>query len=279
MGTFTEELSFGNYKSGIWDEPPAYRTIRFGAFSPLELFAGGEQGFWYDPSDLSTVWQNAARTIPGAVDQPVGCIDDKSGRGNNATQSTALSRPILRKSGSLYYLEFDGVDDGLATGTITPDTDKMQIMTGVFKLSDGGKGIIAEHSLTSANAGCFALEGPSAALASDFRYVSGGSLGAAGAAQATGLASPVTKVVTGLGDIAGDSSIIRINGMQAASSVADQGTGNYTAQVTYLGRRGDTTSPFTGNLYAMVCRFGANLTAGQLGQTESWIAAKTGVTL
>ncbi len=27
MGTFTEELSFGNYKVGIWDEPPSFRTI------------------------------------------------------------------------------------------------------------------------------------------------------------------------------------------------------------------------------------------------------------
>ena len=31
--------------------------------NPLSLFAGGEQGFLYDPSDFSTMFQDAARTI------------------------------------------------------------------------------------------------------------------------------------------------------------------------------------------------------------------------
>lgn len=60
------------------------------------MFASGEQGAWYDPSDLSTMYQDAAGTIPvTAVGQPVGKILDKSGRGNHATQSTTASRPTL----------------------------------------------------------------------------------------------------------------------------------------------------------------------------------------
>jgi hypothetical protein len=73
-----------------------------------DLFAGGQQGAWYDPSDLATVWQDSARTTPGAVGSAVGCIDDKSGNGNHAVQATAGSRPILRESGGLHYLEFNG---------------------------------------------------------------------------------------------------------------------------------------------------------------------------
>lgn len=43
------------------------------------MFAKGEQGAWYDPSDLSTLYQDAAGTIPvTAVEQPVGLILDKS---------------------------------------------------------------------------------------------------------------------------------------------------------------------------------------------------------
>lgn len=43
------------------------------------LFASGEQGAWYDPSDLSTLYQDAAGTTPvTAVEQPVGLILDKS---------------------------------------------------------------------------------------------------------------------------------------------------------------------------------------------------------
>ena len=60
------------------------------------LFASGEQGVWYDPSDLSTMYQDAAGTIPvTGMEQPVGKILDKSGRGNHATQATTASRPRL----------------------------------------------------------------------------------------------------------------------------------------------------------------------------------------
>lgn len=49
-------------------------------FSPAELFAAGEQGAWYDPSDFSTMFQDAAGTTPvTGVEQPVGLLLDKSG--------------------------------------------------------------------------------------------------------------------------------------------------------------------------------------------------------
>ena len=49
------------------------------AFSPLSLFSAGEQGAWYDPSDMSTLFQDSAGTTPvTAVEQPVGLILDKS---------------------------------------------------------------------------------------------------------------------------------------------------------------------------------------------------------
>lgn len=42
------------------------------------LFATGEQGAWYDPSDLSTLYQDSAGTTPvTAVGQPVGLMLDK----------------------------------------------------------------------------------------------------------------------------------------------------------------------------------------------------------
>jgi hypothetical protein len=34
------------------------------AWLPRLLFANGEQGVWYDPSDFSTVFQDAAGTTP-----------------------------------------------------------------------------------------------------------------------------------------------------------------------------------------------------------------------
>lgn len=44
-----------------------------------KLFSNGEQGFFYDPNDLSTMYQDAAGTIPvTASGQPVGLMLDKS---------------------------------------------------------------------------------------------------------------------------------------------------------------------------------------------------------
>lgn len=48
-------------------------------FNPLTLFAQGQQGAWYDPSDLTTLFQDAAGTTPVTADgDPVGLMLDKS---------------------------------------------------------------------------------------------------------------------------------------------------------------------------------------------------------
>ena len=50
-----------------------------GLYTPRALFLAGEPGAWYDPSDLTTLYQNAAGTVPvTAVEQPVGLVLDKS---------------------------------------------------------------------------------------------------------------------------------------------------------------------------------------------------------
>ena len=62
------------------------------------LFGSSEPGAWYDTSDMSTLFQDSAGTVPvTAVEQPVGRILDKSGRGNHATQATTTKRPVLSR--------------------------------------------------------------------------------------------------------------------------------------------------------------------------------------
>ena len=62
------------------------------------LFGAGEQGGWYDVADLSTLFQDSAGATPvTAVEQQVGRILDKSGRGNHATQVTATKRPVYSR--------------------------------------------------------------------------------------------------------------------------------------------------------------------------------------
>lgn len=93
------------------------REFGFGAnFDPMTLFAGGEQGAWYDPSDKSTLFQDAAGTIPVTKNgDPVGLIKDKSGNGNHATQILSAARPTYQTDGILHWLAFDGVDDFMSS--------------------------------------------------------------------------------------------------------------------------------------------------------------------
>lgn len=75
----------------------------------------GAQGAYYDISDRSTLFQDAAGTTPvTAVGQPVGLVLDKSGNGNHASQSTTASCPIYQIDANGFpNLGFDGVDDSL----------------------------------------------------------------------------------------------------------------------------------------------------------------------
>lgn len=87
---------------------------------PSALFAAGEKGWWFDPSDFSTLFQDASRTTPvTAVGQPIGCVMDKSGNNFHLTQS-GTARPTLRQDvNGFYYIEFDGIDDFLLSGYCT----------------------------------------------------------------------------------------------------------------------------------------------------------------
>ena len=83
----------------------AGRKIPQATLTPMGalLFGSGEPGAWYDPSDMSTLFQDSAGTVPvTAVEQPVGRMLDKSGRGNHATQATTTKRPVLSRRVNLY---------------------------------------------------------------------------------------------------------------------------------------------------------------------------------
>lgn len=260
---------------------PSYGVMMLSAgqaFTPASLFAAGEQGVWYDPSDFSTMFQDSAGTTPvTAVEQPVGRILDKSGRGNHATQSTSTSRPVLKQDGNgKYYLLFDGTDDFLVTGTINPGSvNKAQVFAGVRKLSDAALGIVVETSTSStSNAGTIYLLAPGT-VPDYYAFRSGGTTRINASATSAELAAPITNVLTGLGDISGDLATIRANGTQAGQNTADQGTGNFLSYPLYIGSRAGSSLRFNGNLYSLIVRFGANLNASVISQTETWVNGKT----
>jgi len=172
-----------------------------------------------------------------------------------------------------HYLRFDGVDDWLVTNTITPGIDKVQAFAGVRKIGTAS-GMVAELDTQYATRnGKFALFSPTEEGPNYHGFFSEGSISSP--AISDGYTPPITNVLTGIGDISGDRATLRVNGVQAAQNTADQGTGNYLAYPLYIGRRGGTTFPFNGRLYSLIVRFGSNLPAATIEQTEKYINTKT----
>lgn len=241
------------------------------------LFANNEQGFAFDFNDLSTMYQDAAGTIPvTGVGQPVGRVLDKSGRGNHATQSTSAKRPILQKNVTTgaYYLAFDGVDDCLATGNVDfSGSSKLSLFTGLRKNNDN-TAIVVELSQTSG----FSTPGA-------FYLVSGydvGVTGYTGAASNSFLAkinnylAPDIAVLSLAFDRSTTTSTIRRNAV--AGTNGNTGTGNFGNFPVFIAARNQSSLPFNGNLYSLIA-IARIASTTEITNTENAIAKNVGVTL
>lgn len=95
-------------KAGMTNSGVATAAYTISSFSPASVSPLA----WYDPSDLATLWQDAAGTVAVTADgQSVARIDDKSGNGNHLVQADAARRPVYKTAGGLRWLEFDGAND------------------------------------------------------------------------------------------------------------------------------------------------------------------------
>ena len=253
-----------------------------GGFNPLSLFASGEQGAWYDPSDLTKVFQvdGTTPTVPWTSGDildanRVGKLVDKSGNGNDLIQTTLTKCPALKLVGGLYFLEFDGQDDGLRSADIDfTGTNTMSVFSGARKEADE-VAVVAELSNNLGNsAGTFRL----ASIGSNvWRYTSKGTVGVN--ANATGYTPPVTNVLTGISDIANDVNTIRVDGVEKASPTANQGDGPYGNWPLNFGARNSGASlHLDGRVYGLIVR-GALSNASEIASAETYIAGKTGVSI
>lgn len=103
--------------------------------------------FWYDADDLTTLFQDAAGTIPVTADgDPVGRWEDKSGNGRHWTQSTSGARPTYHTSGGVSWIESDGVNDWMTGSTGMLAFADLAVFIGMRVLSGGGDfGLIIGH--------------------------------------------------------------------------------------------------------------------------------------
>lgn len=242
-----------------------------GSFSPASLFASGEQGFWYDLSDLSAVKDLGGEPIfDGAK---IGTLVDKSGRTIDA--SGGPSAPTYRAGGGKPYAEFNGSSTFLSTNSLTPSSGFVQVFAAIMKSSDTAVGtVVGWTNNTAANSNVFHLKAPRVVSAPGYGFQSKGSL-AVDAAVDTGFGTGVGRVVTGLGSLTSPYSKLRVGGAEQANvTTAQNGTTYVGPQVAYIGAQGSSSEFFNGRLYGLIVRFGPELTTQQISDTEAWLAAK-----
>lgn len=221
------------------------------------------------------MWADTAGTIPATLHGEVARIDDKSGNGNHALQATLAQRPILRKDGSRYYLDFNGNRRMSVTSFDMSAADEVTICAGIFKRSDAGAAAVLELTANSAaNVGGFWLLAPlSTGASGNFSFFCRGTSGSTPVNSVTATA-PRSAVITGLGKISTDQMIIRRDGVQEGSVTANQGSGNFASSGLYIGSRAGTSLLFSGELYGLVIR-GALTSGSDLTNLETFMTAQT----
>lgn len=232
---------------------------------PDALFAAGEQGAWYDPSDLSTLFQDAAGTIPVAVDgDPVGLMLDKSGNGNHASQSAAASRPIYRTNGTLHWLQFDGVDDFLVTAGVVFSPTVYHTYGAALTNAASGVGTILSSGTDSSASLIDYVDSRSSPIRAH-RYSSNVYID-----RPSRMTSGVPEVLSShreSGEV-----FVRANSTEIGRVAF---TGSFNNEGLWIGRYGSGSVPLNGHLFGLVISDGAGVSEA----AEIYMAGKAGVTL
>jgi hypothetical protein len=158
-----------------------------------------------------------------------------------------------------YGVRADGIDDFYTTASIDfTGTDKVTVFAALRKFSDAATGVFAELTNSIAlNNGAFVVAAPALSGTDKYRFESKGTTPASATTASAAFNAPITNVITGLGDIGSPFATLRVNGAVLSTITTTQGTGNYANDVLYLFRRGGTTLPFNGNLYALIVAGGS----------------------
>jgi hypothetical protein len=235
------------------------------------LFAASEQGFWLDPSDAATAFQDSAGTTPGVVGQPLGRRVDKSGRGNNSTQGTSAARPVWNQDGAFYRDTFDAFDDFLTIAAGGGSINGFFYCAAVHIA--GGAGTV--RTLLSDRSG---LNGYMVRVNSANQL----ELSAGNGAAFTSLATVATLAVGSVSVVTVYDNGATLNAQVNQGAVASVARPVVTAGTATMteGKSNTGASEFlNGSLYNRIYRAGPTPSAAQIAAIQRYVAGKAGVTL
>jgi lysophospholipase L1-like esterase len=264
-------LFIGNKRSLLWSGLSLAGKIR-------KLFAAGQPGAWYDPSDFTTLFQDSGGTTPvTAVGQPVGKMLDKSGRGNHMTLTSAT----LQQTSGKYYIQYNGSTTfGVTSAINLTATNKVTMCAGLYYTGAAAGSMIEFSANPGAINGGFGLVANNLvagniASVQCFTGASGqDTVRPAGEAFVCNVNYDLSAVVTG-------GARIRLNGFQAekVSNVGSASSvGNFGNHPLYTGKRGGVSGATPMRLYGIVL-IGLELQDADMRLVEAYIAAISGVAL
>lgn len=241
----------------------------------LPIFRSATQGFWYDPSDFSTMFQDSAGTTPvTAAGQPVGKILDKSPFENHLTQATGAFRPTLEQDAlGYYYLAFDGTQ--FLSATIDFSATDTMTLAATYNPTIAGECSLMSLGTVTSQAGAFDL---GVLMGGILLYRSGDSaFGARGTASLEASVATVSATLNLAGDShATENPTLRFAGGQFDLTdyvAGDTGGGNFG---NYTFKLGGGLAAFDGRCYGAMA-FDIVLTSTQIETVEAYLNSKSGL--
>lgn len=142
----------------------------------------------------------------------------------------------------------DGGDDAMETAApIDPNgSDEITVVACVRKETETGSVIVETSVDAPSNDGTFRLFSAPSADITGFMAGSRGTQDAV--AVGGGYPTPVATVLTGIGDVDGDGSTLRVNGAEVSTNTNNQGNGPYQSHKLHLFGRGGTSLFFKGEM-------------------------------
>jgi hypothetical protein len=250
--------------------------------NPSTLFSAAEKGYWLDPSDITTMWQDSAGTTPvTTLGDPVGRMLDKSGNGYIFTQATAANRPTWNQDASgYYYLNFDGTNDSLlSTASVNiAGSDKVTVACAVDRQSASAQRYIIDAGYgTTGGWGLYAApgtnNGPAFAItrsSNGYKTLGGPTLGLFLASARIDFAQTTLDLEIGH----------RMNGRPGGPYTVGgvtAGAGDFVAMTNSIGcYRLGASNYFLGKFYGAIVRQGL-LSNAQLIGIENFLNSKSGI--
>ena len=262
---------------------PGFARGSSSPFNPASIFAGGVRGGWWDPSDLSTLFQDTAGTVPvTAVGQRVQLMRDKSGNANHFTQATTAQAPFLRNDGTNNYLEFVAANTiwmtAGTTSALAPQTDSISMALGGLVNSTGTSGTWLARAEAAGLVGRYWYQPLTGTMSSNINLT---------AAVYTAAKSPLTTSNSVCGatiDRTGLAVISRINGVAGTATSTTSDASNLSPSRRLLlgafNSAGDTGQQnyLDGRVFGLLLWFGPINSTTQLN-AERWLGTKCGVVI